>query len=44
MKYTLQVRVLTIPDAEAIAVVVIAEGEIRVARTLLLAVVVGIAA
>ena len=36
--------ILTIPDAEAIAVVVIVEGEVRVTRTLLLAVVVGIVA
>ena len=35
---------LTIPDAEAIVVVVIAEGEVRVTRILLLAVVVGIVA
>ena len=36
--------ILTIPDAEAIAVVVIVEGEVRVTRILLLAVVVGIVA
>ena len=34
--------ILTIPDAEAIAVVVIVEGEVRVTRILLLAAVVGI--
>ena len=34
--------ILTIPDAEEIAVVVIVEGEVRVTRILLLAVVVGI--
>ena len=32
---------LTIPDAEEIAVVVIVEGEVRVTRVLLLAVVIG---
>ena len=34
--------ILTIPDAEEIAVAVIVEGEVRVTRILLLAVVVGI--
>ena len=36
--------ILTIPDAEEIAVAVIVEGEVRVTRILLLAVVVGIVA
>ena len=36
--------ILTIPDAEEIAVVVIVEREVRVTRILLLAVVVGIVA
>ena len=36
--------VLTITDAEEIAVVVIVEGEVRVTRILLLAVVIGIVA
>ena len=36
--------ILTIPDAEEIAVVMVVEGEVKVTRILLLAVVVGIAA
>ena len=36
--------ILTIPDAEEIAVAVIVEGEVRVTRILLLAVVIGIVA
>ena len=36
--------ILTIPDAEEIAVVVIVEGEVRVTIKLLLAVVIGIVA
>ena len=34
--------ILTIPDAEEIAVLVVVEGEVRVARVLLLVVVIGI--
>ena len=36
--------ILTIPDAEEIAVVIIVEGEVRVTRILLLVVVIGIVA
>ena len=41
-RYSWNRFILTIPDAEGIAVVVMVEGEVRVTRILLLVVVIGI--